>query len=325
MHLFLQYLKSRYLTFLAFVLFGIIFAICFYLYQFPLQAVLYPYLLCTVFGILFCLNDFQKVKQRHDQIVKITNCLEVDLYGLPQCSTLIEKDEAELIQKLCDEQKEYINEATLKYSNMIDYYTVWVHQIKTPIASMKLHLQNEDIPLSRQCTLDLLRIEQYADMVLTYLRVDSRETDYLFQEYPLDPLIKRTIKRFASEFIEKKIALIYEGTKESILTDEKWLSFVLEQVLSNALKYTNNGSVTITVKDSVIRIQDTGIGILESDLPRIFENGFTGFNGRQDQKATGIGLYLCKRICDALGHTIRVTSRVNEGTCVIIDCHKKDL
>ena len=203
---------------------------------------------------------------------------------------------------------------------MIDYYTVWAHQIKTPIAAMRLTLQNEDTPLTRKLTNDLYRIEQYVEMVLTFLRLNSDSTDYVFKEYDLDNIVKSAVKKFSSEFIGRKLRLIYDPLNTSVITDEKWLSFVIEQVLSNALKYTPSGSITISlVGEKTLRIEDTGIGIAPSDLPRIFENGYTGFNGRTDKKASGIGLYLCRRVCNNLGHTITANSTVDMGTAIDID------
>ena len=209
---------------------------------------------------------------------------------------------------------------------MIDYYTVWAHQIKTPIASMRLHLQNEDSALSRTLTSDLHRIEQYVEMVLTFLRLNSESTDYVIKEYDLDKIIKGAVKKFSSDFISRKLSLVYEPLNTTVITDEKWLSFVIEQVLSNALKYTPTGSIIITLENKkVLRIRDTGIGIAPEDLPRVFENGYTGYNGRVDKKASGIGLYLCKRICDNLGHAITARSIVGLGTIIDIDLAQRKL
>lgn len=209
---------------------------------------------------------------------------------------------------------------------MVDYYTIWAHQIKTPIASMRLTLQNEDTALSRQLTNELFRIEQYVEMVLAFLRLNSKSTDYVLKEYDLDGIIKQSVKKFAGEFISRKLSLNYESLHTVVLTDEKWLSFVIEQVLSNALKYTPSGSISITMEDGKrLCIRDTGIGIAAEDLPRIFEHGYTGYNGRMDKKASGIGLYLCKRICERLGHEIRAESEVDRGTCIILDLSREYL
>ena len=164
------------------------------------------------------------------------------------------------------------------------------------------------------------------EMVLAFLRLDSSSRDYVFLEQELDPIIRDAIKKLAGSFIRKKIPLFYEPITEKVLTDEKWLSFVIEQLLSNAVKYTNRGSVTIAMeKPKTLCIRDTGIGIAPEDLPRVFEKSYTGYNGRIDKKASGIGLYLCKRICDNLGHRITIQSSLDSGTAVRIDLEQADL
>lgn len=206
-----------------------------------------------------------------------------------------------------------------KFRDMVDYYTLWAHQIKTPIASMGLQLQSQDTPLTRQLSVELARIGQYVEMVLVFLRLDSQSTDYVFREYALDEILRRSLRSFAGEFISRRLKLCYTPTELKVVTDEKWLSFVVEQVLSNALKYTPEGSVSIYAEEpATLCIRDTGIGIAPEDLPRIFERSYTGYQGRADHRASGIGLYLCKLICDRLGHTIRAESRVGEGTVIRI-------
>lgn len=172
-----------------------------------------------------------------------------------------------------------------------------------------------------------MRIEQYVDMVLCYLRLDSEDTDYMFQEYGMDGIVRQALHRFSSSFINGKIRLEYQPVKSRVLTDEKWLLFVIEQVLSNALKYTKSGG-RIWIEEAepgILCIGDTGIGIAPEDLPRIFEKGYTGYNGRCQKKASGIGLYLCSRICNRLGHRIWVSSAVGAGTRVYLDVRKAHL
>lgn len=237
-----------------------------------------------------------------------------------------DEDYQTIIQMFQREHGKVITDNQRAYSEMVDYYTIWAHQIKTPIASMRLTLQNEDTALFRQLTNDLFRIEQYVEMVLTFLRLNSESTDYVIREYDLDKIIRQSVKKFAGEFISRKLSLIYEPLHITVLTDEKWLSFVIEQVLSNALKYTPSGSISITMESgNKLCIRDTGIGIAAEDLPRIFEHGYTGYNGRADKKASGIGLYLCKRICARLGHGIEAESKIDEGTCIVIDLFREHL
>ena len=209
---------------------------------------------------------------------------------------------------------------------MVEYYTVWAHQIKTPIASMRLQLQSEDTDFSRRLEGDLNRIEAYVEMVLTFLRLDSDSTDYVIREIDLDAVIKPAIRKFARDFISKKLSMDFKPTEAKVLSDDKWLSFVIEQVISNAVKYTKDGGIKIYMNESgILCVEDTGIGISAEDLPRVFENGYTGFNGREDKRASGIGLYLCKRICDNLGHKISARSEPGKGTTIMIDLRRRKI
>ena len=201
------------------------------------------------------------------------------------------------------------------YQELVEYYTVWAHQIKTPIAAMRLLLQDADTDEQRA----LLEQLQSVEMVLGYLRLESPSSDYVIRNYALDDIVRQAVRKYASQFIRRRLRLEYTPLNVSVITDEKWLLFVIEQVLSNALKYTRSGSVSITLEaPKTLCIRDTGIGIAPEDLPRVFEKGFTGCNGRTDKRATGIGLYLCRRILEKLGHTIAITSTVGEGTTVRI-------
>lgn len=153
----------------------------------------------------------------------------------------------------------------------------------------------------------------------------SDSTDYVLKEYRLDDIIRAAIRKLAPQFIMKKLVLDYETIDKQVLTDEKWLGFVIEQVLSNAVKYTESGKVKISCEGSKLVISDTGIGIAPDDLPRIFDKGYTGFNGRMDRKASGIGLYLCRRICNNLGHGITAESVPGQGTTIAIELERNNL
>lgn len=225
----------------------------------------------------------------------------------------------EMVRQLLLEHRRWQDVMRIRHQDTVDYYTTWVHQIKTPIAAMGLVLQQEDTEDSRRLSEELQRIEQYVDMVLTYLRLGSRETDYVFTRVDLDELLRGCIRKYAGQFIRRHLALDYQIINCRVLTDEKWLAFVVEQVLSNALKYTREGSVSIYLEPPcTLCIRDTGIGIALEDLPRIFEKGYTGYNGRSDKKATGLGLYLCRQICDRLKSTITAESVPGEGTVIRI-------
>ena len=323
---FTQYFRQRRRGLAVGVLFFLIFVITFALYGLPVRAVLYPFLLCLLIGGIFMAVDFVRVKRKYDALEGIQSFTDVMTETLPAIDGIEEEAYQRILCLLSQEHRDFITESNRSYSEMADYYTVWAHQIKTPIASMRLTLQNEDTGYSRQLSNDLFRVEQYVEMVLTYLRLNSESTDYVIREYDLDEIIRSSVRKFAGEFIGRKLSLQYEPLHTSVITDEKWLSFVIGQVLSNALKYTPSGSIFITLEpEKKLCIRDTGIGIAPEDLPRIFENGYTGYNGRMDKKASGIGLYLCRRICTKLGHSITARSEVDVGTAITIDLSRQKL
>ena len=336
-HFILNYIKSKKKSFLMVLVCSAIFTFTFWMYGITVAAVLYPALVCMVimaaaFATMACSEygkwkNMQEILQRavgdDSEFVKILDTAEIR----KQVNTTdeIENELLEIIERLKNGGMRLNDSMNMKYSDMVDYYTMWVHQIKTPIASMHLILQKEDSEDSRRLRAELFRVEQYVQMVLCFLRLDSDFTDYVIKEYRVDDIIRPAVRRLAPQFIMKKLALEYEQTDVAVLTDEKWLSFVVEQILSNAVKYTSSGSISIKCDGDRLVISDTGIGIAAEDLPRIFDKGYTGFNGRADRKASGIGLYLCRRICDNLGHSIKVESAAGQGTTITLGLRRTKL
>ena len=315
--MFKDYLKSRINVIILMIIVEGVFASSYFLFDMPAVTVLYPLILSTSALIVAGVIDFVFTFNKHRKLTQN----EISVSSDP-----IEKDYQEIIRKLKEEEAYSRQKTTSDYNNMVEYYTVWAHQIKTPIASMRLQIQSEDTESARKLMGDLNRIEAYVEMVLTFLRLDSDSTDYLIKEYDLDEIIRPAIRKFSREFILKKLKLEYAPIEFKTITDSKWLSFIIEQVISNAVKYTSEGYVRIYMSEpGILCIEDTGVGISEEDLPRIFENGYTGFNGREDKRASGIGLYLCKRISDNLGHKIYAESKVGEGTKIFLDMRAKKL
>lgn len=321
MKLFYKYIKCRIKWIIFFVLACIVYAVSFALYRLPLQAVIYPVFLCAFTGSIFVISDFYHVKKKHELLETVKRLPAASDTYIGTIEDVEDEDYQEIIKILKKEIAKLEENSEYRYREMTEYYTMWVHQIKTPIASMNLKLQNEDTPLSRRLSSDLFRIEQYVEMVMAYLRADHDSNDYVFKEYQIDTIIKQAIKKFAAEFIDRKISLSYEPFGCTVITDDKWLSFVIEQLLSNALKYTDHeGTISIYIKDQTsLCIEDTGTGIDPQDLPRIFEKGYTGYNGRMDKRASGIGLYLCKKICGSLGIGITAESEPGKGTIIKLD------
>lgn len=308
----------------VFLLFSLIFGIVFALYGLPWEAVAYPAVLCGFTGILLLMLDYRVFYSKCRQLMRMQEEVEMTLERMPEAGDEKERLYQELLWILHRQNRQSMDESNRRYQELTEYYTTWAHQIKTPIAAMDLILQktaDEEQPCkdAGQLSEELKRIRQYVDMVLVVLRLDSDSTDYVIREYELDDILRQAVKKYATQFIYKKLSLRYEPVNRRVLTDEKWLLFVVEQVLSNALKYTRTGYIEIfTEEPETLCIRDTGIGIAPEDLPRIFEKSYTGYNGRSDKKASGIGLYLCRRVCGKLGHTITAASVVGEGTTIRI-------
>lgn len=322
MKLLIQYLRSRAAAILLFVLFAGIMAFSFSLYHLPVRAVLYPAVLCALLGLAALAVGFLRALRMHKLI---SGLREMDT-ELPEVRDVEAADYREIVRLLQEQNREARTRAETEMSAMMDYYTLWAHQIKTPIASMRLRLQEDDTPQARTLLSDLGRIERYVSMVLTYLRLEGSSTDYVIRETDLDSILRPVFKQFAGEFISRKLKLDYTPVNKRVLTDEKWLAFVAEQLLSNALKYTPAGSVSVYLEEpAVLCVRDTGIGIAPEDLPRVFERSYTGLTGRADKRASGLGLSLCRQVCDRLGHGLSIESVPDQGTTVRVDLGTRKL
>lgn len=324
-----KYLQSRLRIIIAFLAFFIIYYIVYRLYHVPKEAMQYAAVLICFFALLFAGYDYYKFRQKAERLQLLSRHIAAVRSEMPEAHDLIEKEYQNLIRILAEDKASYISFTDQKYSEMLDYYTLWLHQIKTPIAAMHLLLQDMEESLHKEeLQQELFKIEQYTGMVLQYLKLEDMSHDLLLRNYRLEDIVKQAVKKYADQFIYKKISLQLEPFYCTVLTDEKWLLFVIEQLLSNALKYTNQGVIAIYMmpnQQKTLVIEDSGIGISEEDIPRVFEKGYTGYNGRMDKKSTGIGLYLCQQILKKLRHRIRISSTVGVGTKVYIDFSRENI
>lgn len=316
------YIKRHRLGILLFLIFGLIFAAVFYLYHLPVEAVGYAMGLCAVIGMVVMSIDARRYGIKIQGLKIQRETLKNGNEHMPEAEDSLELIYQELLYQVQEERREQMNTLMREKTDIIDYFTLWAHQIKTPIAAMRLLFQQEAethqqiYELRKESEGELFKIEQYVEMVLQYLRLNSSVNDFVLKEYSLNDIILQAVYKYAPMFIRKNLRLNYEPIEAKIVTDEKWMVFVIEQVLSNAVKYTSEGYVSIYMEESILVIKDTGIGILSEDLPRIFEKGYTGYNGRSNKKASGIGLYLCRQIMQKLGHKILIESEPENGTKV---------
>ena len=319
-----SYLKKNIKVYILFVVFIAIFFIMFYLYNLPLEALIYTGSFCFLASVIASFSDFVNYRESYKKLKFLEKNILNDLEDLPKSLDIRIDYYHKIIEKLYEELEKLTQENRQKNTDMVDYYSMWVHQIKTPIAAMNFLLDNEEVD-QKILQQELFKIERYVEMVLTYIRLDSISSDYVITKINLDEVVKDSVKKYATIFINKKIKLNYVSHETMVISDKKWLSFAFEQILGNSVKYSGaGGEITIETYENKLVIEDNGMGIKEEDLPRIFEKGFTGFNGRYEKKSSGLGLYLCKKTLDKLGHHIEISSKVGEGTRIEITFPKED-
>lgn len=323
----LRYLKDHKRLLIALPVLSGIALLLFFLYGLPLDAFFYgaAVLLATAL-LLFVIPDFLSYSAKVTTLKHLQDILPRTLEFPQWTGSLPQEQLAALGKTLCEELRTREVQNRKRQDDLTDYYTLWAHQIKTPLAAMRLMIQSEPGPGTEALLQELFKTERYLEMLLGYLRLESFTADLRLAHCEARKIVKDAVKKFAPVFIYQNLELNLEEFSNVILTDEKWLCLVLEQLLSNALKYTGQGSITISLDEKdVLTIKDTGCGISPEDLPRIFERGFTGYQGRQDKTATGLGLYLVKQVLDRLGNSIQILSSPGKGTEVKLFLHREEL
>jgi len=282
-----KYLKRQLSLFLTLIVGMSLFLCTFFLWQLPMTSLLNASLLFLLMLIIYATIDYQKF--RHEQ----------------RYLGDLQSENAQFRTKLAAQMQ--------RDKAFMDIMRVWTHQMKVPLASLDLIAQTRLPELQKQT----FELENYLTILLEYLRVQNITTDFRFEVVNIRELVNMVIKKYAAQFIHKDLKVIIVG-EATIQTDAKWLAVAVEQIINNAVKYTETGGVRIEITDQQLRITDSGIGILASDLPRLFSHGFTGYNGRLDKKSSGLGLYLSKLVLDKLSCDITVTSKIDVGTTVVI-------
>lgn len=226
----------------------------------------------------------------------------------------------EKYENLLDENKRlrstYINEK----KDLEEYFLLWTHQIKTPITVANLILNKKSGSDVKKLKEEMFYIEEYTNMAINYIKLTDRATDMDIEKVDLDKVIKTLLKKYSLIFINKRISLDYEDTNVEVIADPKLLSIMIEQILSNALKYTEKGNITISFdkERNSLSIKDTGIGIRDEDLVKIFDRGYSGFNGRVNHKSSGLGLFLVREISKILKLRVEVKSKLGQGSEFLI-------
>ncbi len=327
----LAYVKSRIGVIVSSVACVLVMLLVCWVYNISLMPVILSVatllLLGGIFGALGCRKygkkhqDLDKAKAFPQAMASEFSESEDSLGSVEEKVDLIEQDYRDLLVKLSDELSRVKEENASSYNAMLDYYTMWVHQIKTPISALSLIIQNmEDQETACRLRSQLIHIENYADMALNYLRLGSESNDLQFGKVKVDEVVRTEIKRAMTMFTTSGLSVDFKPSDLEVTTDKKWLGFIIGQLISNAVKYQKKGTIHFygDVKDTSVTIEDEGIGIAKEDLPRIFEKGYTGYNGHNEKKSTGLGLYLVKRAADLISAEVMVDSEVGKGTKVTI-------
>ena len=291
----------------------------YFLYDVRMEPILYTTFLLILFVLPFAVRDLRRTYWNCERLKKIEQSGVPVMPDLPEADTLLEKSYQQVIGKMI--QAWQVERAKQREINAErdDYYTLWTHQIKTPIYSMDLMLQTGDTTPSKWKA-ELLQVSRYADMALKYLQLENQYSDLCLEQVKLMSVAQEAVRKHSVILIAKRLKIDLHDLEAEVLTDRKWLLFILEQLVSNAAKYTERGTIAIYQPAPLqICVSDTGMGIAAEDLPRLFEKGYTGFNGHIHQKSTGCGLYMCKKVSHLLGLTLSISSQVNIGTTVTIN------
>ena len=277
-------------------------------------------LLFTLFVLaVYSIVSFYRFSRKQQQLELLaTKDLQVsNLLFLPKAETLAEETYQQTLQVVLENKNQQQEELQQKQKAMMDDFGLWLHQIKTPVAALDLVIQSGQLD-PRTMKNEVFKINEYLQMILNYMRQHLDQTDFVFQQLSIEAIVKTVVKKYATFFSQKNLSLQLQQLEGTVYSDQKWLIFILEQVIFNGIKYTENGTITISFAKNQLMIQDTGIGIRSEDLPRVFEKGYTGINGREQQRASGLGLYLSQQAAEKLGCRILIDSQVNKGTMVTI-------
>ena len=315
-----SFLWERKLLYLSYFVTVALFLLTFYLYELPLNA-FYDGLLFSAFFLgLLSIIELWKTSRQEKQFVLLSQQRPFSSQynqhlALPDSQ--LARHYQNLFVEAVIEKEQGESHSEEERQQLMDYYILWTHQIKTPLAALDLLVQTQG-DTGQGMKSELLKIDNYLEMMLHYLKMSDIEKDLLLTKVPIREVVQQVVRKYRLFFIAKDLSVLVDVSEEKMVTDEKWLLFILEQLIFNSVKYTNSGTVTIRMRENQLQVSDTGIGILAQDLPRVFEQGYTGYNGRENRKASGLGLSMSQKIAQKLGVHLEIDSVVGEGTTVTL-------
>ena len=323
----IEFIKERMIFLIINLIMFLLVAILMKIVKVSINIILILFLIWFGPILVYMFLEFIKYRRYLNNLINTVENLDRK-YLLPEVIEEPRFQEARIINDVLKQCNKSMHEKVKHYKDeqieYREYSETWVHEIKTPIASAKLILENDNSNLSERINYEMKRVEGFIEQVLYYARSSDVSKDYIIKEFSLRSVVMKSVKSNSRDFINKNIKLDIRGIEGNIFSDEKWVEFIINQIIINAVKFSipNEGKVSIYSKvnenNIILTIEDNGVGINEKDIDRVFEKGFTGENGRKFGKSTGIGLYLCKKLCDKLGIGISLNSKENIGTKVNI-------
>ena len=282
----------------------------------------------NLIGVFSCyIYDYFNRKKYYDNLFKNLDGLDKKYFiaEILESGDFIESNIIYSVLEECTKSmKDEVADLKRNINDYKEYIETWVHEIKTPIASARLILENDEGYINKSVLDEIEKVEGFIEQVLFYARSSTVERDYIIKKIPLKNSINSVIRKNANILIEKRVKIQLEDIEKKVYCDSKWIEFILQQIISNSVKYMDKDEKYIKIrclekdKNIILKILDNGIGISEKSIEKVFEKGYTGENGRKYNNSTGMGLYLCKKLCLKLGLGISIKSKLGVGTEVTI-------
>lgn len=320
-----EYLKDRTLFLMVNIILFFVIASILIISKISTVIVFLIFVIWFVPILTYILLEFTKIKKYYDELENVCEGLDKKylLSEVIKEPNFIEgKLMYDILQDTNRNMREHVNYHKNIQKEYREYIETWVHEIKTPIASTMLFIENNEDNIPIAMKYEIKKIEDYVEQVLYYSRSNDVSKDYIIKGFNLEEVTRRAIRKNSSDFINKRISLEVNDLSKNIYSDPKWVEFIISQLIGNAIKYSKKETPKVRITsiennhNIILTIEDNGVGINERDINRVFDKGFTGENGRIFGKSTGIGLYLCKSLCNKLGLEINLYSKKNIGTKV---------
>ena len=327
------YLKDKSISIIIYISTSILILLLLAVFKTQSPLVIAITILLVILGLFLLIVDYLNKKKFYDNIIKKLSKLDKKYLILEILEEPSHYEEKLFNQILYEINKSYLEELKKYKSSIIDfkeYVELWIHEVKIPISSLSLMVHNNK-QLDKKYKNQIRKLDNYIDQVLYYVRSENASNDYIIKETLLSKIINAVALKNKDDLLENKINFIVKVKEEKVMTDEKWLEFILNQIINNSIKYKRNkvdSYIEISVEEAknltYLSITDNGVGIPKSNLPKVFDKSFTGENGRLTSKSTGLGLYIVKNLCEKLGHKIKISSEVNNYTKVTIIISKNN-